>query len=88
MKDANTDQLDTDHLALTSEDAMTAVLLSRTNGTKLKDYGEHLDVENFDLIAKVIELLDTHDLWEPNGTYSFKDGERWAQFKPEENDNE
>lgn len=51
---------------------------------KLKDYDGDLDQENFDLLAKVIELLNDHNLWGEDHTYTFKDGERWAEFKPEE----
>lgn len=52
--------------------------------TKLIDYGitrKELERENFDLIAKVHELLDTHGLWEDDGTYTFQDGERWARLE-------
>lgn len=61
-------------------------VVRRSNGTRLKEYDEHLDMENFDLIAKVVELLTTHKLWGPDGTYSFEDGERWAKL--EDNFNE
>lgn len=52
--------------------------------TKLKDYGisrKELEQENFDLIAKVRELLHTHDLWEDDDTYTFSDGERWYRLR-------
>jgi len=65
---------------------MTAPLVNRTRGTTLKQYDGDLDMENFDLIAKVKELLNTHQLWGPDGTYTFKDGERWAYL--EEHDHE
>ena len=47
--------------------------------------GKDIATENFDLIAKVIDLLTTHSLWGPDGTYTFDDGERWANIK-EQND--
>ena len=50
--------------------------------TKLIKYDGDLDRENFDLIAKVIEILTEHDLWGEDHTYTFKDGERWAKFQP------
>jgi hypothetical protein len=52
--------------------------------TKLTD--RELNMECHDLIARVIELLTSHDLWGPDGTYTFKDGERWAQLEDEENE--
>lgn len=67
----------------TSSSAPTAELKNGSYGTRHKDYGpnkEDLELETFDLIAKVIDLLDTHELWEPDGTYTFKDGERWARL--------
>ncbi len=62
---------------------MMPKLMNRTKGTKLFDYrdGTDLEVENFDLINKVKELLNTHKLWGPGGTYTFKDGERWAYLE-------
>jgi len=62
-------------------------LSSRSNGTKLRDYDgsrRDLEIENFDLIAKVKELLNTHKLWGPDGTYTFEDGERWAKLEGED----
>lgn len=57
----------------------------RSNGTRLRAYAgrtkKDLEIETFDLIAKVKELLNTHALWEPDGTYTFKDGERWAKLE-------
>jgi hypothetical protein len=53
--------------------------------SKLKHYTKaELERENFDLVAKVTELLDDHDLWSDDGTYTFKDGERWAVCFPGE----
>ena len=66
--------------------AVTVALCS-SNGTKLKAYNgsrRHLEMENFDLIAKVLELLNTHNLWGPDGTYTFEDGERWAKLEGED----
>lgn len=62
---------------------MMTNLVNRAKGTKLFDYKDDtdLEVENFDLINKVKELLNTHKLWGPDGTYTFKDGERWAYLE-------
>jgi hypothetical protein len=44
---------------------------------------DELELENFELVAIVLELLDTHELWEPDDTYTFDNGERWSKFRPE-----
>lgn len=62
-------------------------LTAGKSGTLLKEYGntrKDLEMETFDLIAKVKELLTTHDLWGPDGTYTFEDGERWAKLEIED----
>lgn len=41
-----------------------------------------LEMETFDLIAKIVSVLKEHDLWDEDGTYTFKDGDRWARFEP------
>jgi len=67
--------------------ANSAKLTSRSNGTSLTNYSgsrRDLEMENFDLIAKVKELLTTHNLWGPDGTYTFEDGERWAKLEGED----
>ena len=51
---------------------------------KLKEYGQtraDLEQENFDLVAKVIELINVIG-WNEDDTYTFQDGERWAKFEP------
>lgn len=48
-----------------------------------KQYIEELEMETFDLIAKIVGILKEHNLWEPDGTYTFKDGDRWSRFEPE-----
>ena len=40
------------------------------------------DQDVFDLIAKVIELINVIG-WECDDTHTFHDGERWARFDPE-----
>jgi hypothetical protein len=42
---------------------------------------EEQDQELFDLVAKVIELINVIG-WDEDGTYSFVDGDRWARFDP------
>jgi hypothetical protein len=66
-------------------------LVKRSNQTILREYGTtraDLEIEVHDLIIKVQELLTTHDLYEPDGTYTFEDGERWAKFNPEQEDSD
>ena len=49
---------------------------------ELLDEINDLNKETFDLIAKVIELINVIG-WEPDGTYTFSDGDRWARFDPD-----
>ena len=48
------------------------------------DYIKELEMETFDLIAKVVTLLAEHGLWDSDNTYTFKDGDRWARFDPDQ----
>ncbi len=41
-----------------------------------------IEQENFDLVAKVVELINVIG-WNDDDTYTFEDGERWAKFNPE-----
>ncbi len=41
---------------------------------------DDLDKENFDLVAKCIELIERIG-WSDDGTYTFKDGDRWTRFE-------
>ena len=41
-------------------------------------------METFDLIAKIVSILKKHELWDDDGTYTFPDGDRWARFEPEQ----
>lgn len=45
-------------------------------------YIKDLEMETFDLVAKVIELINVIG-WNDDDTYTFKDGDRWAKFDPE-----
>ena len=47
------------------------------------EYILELEMETFDLIAKITSVLTTHRLWNDDGTYTFKDGDRWARFDPD-----
>ncbi|MHC4278262.1 MAG: hypothetical protein ACYSTI_13230 [Planctomycetota bacterium] len=63
-------------------------VVSRSQGTKLKDYGvshKDLEQENFDLIAKVIYLINIGPGWSEDNTFTFPDGETWGKL---EDDNE
>lgn len=46
-----------------------------------RQYIKDLEMETFDLIAKVIELINVIG-WDDDDTYTFEDGERWAKFDP------
>ena len=46
------------------------------------NYIKELEMETFDLIAKVIELINVIG-WNDDDTYTFEDGDRWAKFDPE-----
>lgn len=77
-KDANTGTSDTPPTG-------QSVPIARSNGTVLWEY-ENLDMENFDLIAKVIWLINEYPGWSEDGTFTFPDGETWARL--EEHDDE
>ena len=51
--------------------------------TSKDDYIEELEQECFDLVAKIICLLNEQNLWNDDATYTFSDGDRWARFDPE-----
>lgn len=47
---------------------------------------EHIrqqDMEIFDLISKIIEIINEHTLWGVDEEYTFKDGEVWHRFDPD-----
>lgn len=50
--------------------------------TTRKDYIKELEMETFDLIAKITTVLTLHGLWNDDDTYTFPDGDRWARFEP------
>ena len=52
--------------------------------TSKDDYIETLEMELFDLVAKVTCLLKEQNLWDEDGTYTFSDGDKWARFEPEQ----
>jgi hypothetical protein len=53
------------------------------SGSMDKDkYIKELEMETFDLIAKITSILYDHDLWNDDDTFTFKDGDRWAKFEP------
>ena len=54
------------------------------NTTKeLLDHIREQDMEVFSLIAKVIEVIQTHSLWGYEDEYTFEDGEVWHRFDPD-----
>ncbi len=55
--------------------------------TPPRHYEGDLNKENFDLIAKVIELIAVIG-WSDDDTYTFADGDRWYKFNPKEDDHE
>lgn len=48
-----------------------------------KRYIKELEMETFDLIAKVIELINVVG-WDDDDSYTFKDGEKWNKFNPDD----
>lgn len=48
------------------------------------DYIQELEEECFDYLAKVVEILTKHNLWNDDDTYTFDNGDRWSKFCPEE----
>lgn len=42
-----------------------------------------LEEETFDLISKITWLLKEYNLWEPDDTFTFGDGDKWGRFDPE-----
>ena len=88
MKRADMQQSDTTE-ASPNVTGVDTSLQRGPQGTVLKNYGstrKDLEVETFELIAKVKELLHDHNLWGDDGTYTFKDGERWARLDIEGDD--
>ena len=41
-----------------------------------------LEQETFDLIARVIELINVIG-WDEDNSYTFEDGEKWYKFDPD-----
>ena len=41
------------------------------------------EIEVFDLIAKVIEVIKDNSLWGEEDEYTFNNGEVWHRFDPE-----
>lgn len=64
----------------------SAELSTSSSGTKLRD--QALEQENFDLIAKVVWLIESGPGWSEDGTFTFPDGETWARFDPEGGSND
>ena len=47
-----------------------------------RNYIKELEMETFDLIAKITSILCQYELWNDDGTFTFTDGDRWARFEP------
>lgn len=43
------------------------------------------DIETFDLVAKVVELINVIG-WDDDECYTFSDGDKWYRFEPTEED--
>ena len=41
------------------------------------------DIETFDLVAKVVELINVIG-WDDDDCYTFSDGDKWYRFEPME----
>lgn len=69
-----------------SDESGPAPSVTTKRGSNLIKH-ESIEQENFDLVAKVLELI-TIIGWDDDDTYTFSDGERWAKFDPEGTCNE
>ena len=49
----------------------------------LIDVIDSLEKENFDLVAKVVELINVLG-WDESDCYEFNDGDKWYKFDPVE----
>jgi hypothetical protein len=49
------------------------------------EYIKELEMETFELIAKVIELVNIIG-WDEDDSYTFEDGEKWHKFQPLDTD--
>lgn len=59
------------------------------DGTKLIHYTDkELCQENYDLIAKVIWMINQYPGWNEDGTFTFPDGETWARLEEAEDESE
>lgn len=52
-----------------------------------KEYIDQIEKECFDLVAKVIELIEVIG-WNDDDTYTFKNGDRWSKFDPTKGEKE
>ena len=48
---------------------------------EMLEYIDAIEKENYDLVAKVVELISIKG-WDDDGSYTFKDGDRWYKFDP------
>lgn len=75
-----------------SDDSTPVSGASKSSTSKLKVYTQReLEMENFDLVAKVLWIINIAGLWSEDGTFTFPDGETWAELdrgKQDETDRE
>ena len=46
-------------------------------------YNKELEQEAFDLLSRVVWLIEQYPGWGTNGEFTFPDGEVWKEFKPD-----
>lgn len=50
---------------------------------EMRDHIKDQDKEIFDLIARCIDIINTHSLWGGEDEYTYTDGEVWNRFDPD-----
>ena len=47
----------------------------------LTEYNKELEKECFDLLSKVVWLIETYPGWGDNDSFTFPNGDTWREFK-------
>ena len=53
------------------------------NRNEMIEHIKEQDKEIFDLIARCIDIIQTHSLWGSEDEYVYSDGETWHRFDPD-----
>jgi hypothetical protein len=62
------------------ESGLAATVVRKHTSKQIID---SLERENFDLVAKVIYLINERPGWSEDDTFTFPDGDTWHKFEPE-----